>query len=135
MDIMSVDTAQTVGGILGVIGILTGTAYGVLMQHKKRVAEAQAGVAQSVAEKSVADAQSTAYNTITDRLKQLESDMVSVRAELVTERRYNRKLDLHNRKLEIYIIKLVAMLKAANIDVPPMETLPDLGTDDDGTAV
>lgn len=133
MDIMSVDAAQTAGGVIGVIGVILGAAYGVIMQHKKKVAETQAGVATSVAEKSVADAQATAYNTVTDRLRQLEADVGSVRKELATERKYNRRLDLHNRKLEIYIIKLVAMLKAANIDVPPMETLPDLDLDDDTT--
>lgn len=134
MDIMSADAAQTAGRVIGVIGVVLGAAYGFVMQHKKKVADTQAGVAASVAEKSVADAQSMAYNTVTDRLKQLEMDVNNMRKELATERKYNRRLDLHNRKLEIYIIKLVAMLKASNIDVPPMETLPDLDINDDDAA-
>ena len=117
-----IENAAVVAG--SVTTVLLGV-YTFVLKHKVRVAEASTSVATSVADRAVADAQAVAYNTVTQRMQQFEQDVATLRRELETERKYNRKLDLHNRKLEIYIIRLVAMLKAAGIEVPNMDTLPE----------
>lgn len=91
---------QAVAGIALTVGTFAGGAYAWYLKHKKNVAETRAEVAESDAGRIVADAQSTVYKLLTERLNTLENDYKQLREELKLERQHGRRLELHIWRLE-----------------------------------
>lgn len=110
---MAVD-AGIVGQVLGYIGMAAASAWAVYERWNKSKAANAASVADSNAEKAVADAQTTVYGLLTKRLEVLESEVNTLRQELSVERQ-------HSRKLELHIWKLESLMRKANLEPPVFE--------------
>lgn len=109
---------QAVVGLVMGLGTIGGVAYGAVMKHKARVAKLGADVAASDADKTVSDAQLIVYDSLSKRVEALDGDVKQLRQELDTERRHSRRLELLNKKLELHILRLESLMKAAGIEVP-----------------
>lgn len=94
------------------LGTLAGGAYAWWLKHQRAEAQTRAEVAESNADRTVADAQSTVYKLLTNRLAALENEMAAVRTELATERG-------ENRRLMGRIWQLEGLMHKAGIDIPP----------------
>lgn len=108
-----------VGGAITAIGIGIGGVYAWWQNTQKKAAQNRADVAESNADRSVADASNTVYTLLTDRLKRVEAELLAMRGELSAERKHIRRLTMHIWLLE-------GLMHKANIDPPPF-------VDDEGT--
>lgn len=105
---------ESVGaGLTAVFALATG-AWAWILKNKKAGAETRAAVAESNAERAVADSQATIYKLLNERLTTLEKEVRAQRAELDAERRHSRKLQLHVYRLE-------GLMRRAGIEPPPLE--------------
>lgn len=102
---------ETVGGGLIAVGL---GALAWWKNRQKTDAQDRAATAESNADATVADAQSTIYKLLTERVVTLESDMRAVREELSAERK-------HSRKLEQHIWKLENLMRTAGMEPPVFE--------------
>ena len=114
-DLNAVGTA--IASTLVAIGTLAGGAYAWWLKHQRAEAQTRADVAESNADRTVADAQQTVYKLLTNRLTTLEQEMASVRAELASERNENRRLMRRIWELE-------GLMHKAGIDIPPFADNP-----------
>lgn len=100
-----------VGGAVTSVGIGIGGVYAWWLKQQRDRADTRADVARSDSEATMADAKSTVYNLLLDRVTTLEADMRLVRTELAEERQHSRRLVLHIWKLE-------QLMREANLTVP-----------------
>jgi hypothetical protein len=105
-----IDLGQ-VGAWLGSAGLIASGVWTWWVTKGQTAAKARATIAEASAESAVADAQSTVYNMLTERVVTLENDMRIVRQELAEERQHSRRLVLHIWKLE-------QLMRAAGLEVP-----------------
>lgn len=105
---LDLGTLGTAAGVLTTIGT---AAWAWWERTRKNHAETKADVAQSDAERAVADSQTTVYKLLTDRLAMVEKDVTVLRTELAAER-------AHSRKLEMHIWRLENLMRASNLTVP-----------------
>lgn len=98
-------------------GTLAGGAWAWWQRHQKVQAQTRADIAESNADRAVADSQQTVYKMLTDRVGTLEAEVRGMRAELAAERAHNRQLVLHIWKLE-------GLMRKAGIEPPPFEDGP-----------
>ena len=101
-----------VGAAITAVGIGAGGIYAWFLKSQKNVANTRADVAEANTQAVTADAQSTVYRLMLERVTTLEQDMRNVRAELTLER-------AHSRRQDNYIWQLIRLMRAANMDVPP----------------
>ena len=103
---------QQVGGYLSAVGLCATGAWAWFLKHQRAAAETRAEVAESDAGRTVADAQSTVYKLLQDRLTTVENDVRTLRQELAAER-------AHSRRLELHIWKLEGLMRKAGMEPPP----------------
>ena len=89
------------------LGALATNAITYFMTKGKRKAADAVDIA-------VADAESTLYNRLRERLDALEGDVTKLRGELDTERK-------HGRKLERHIWRLEGLMRKAGVEPPPFD--------------
>lgn len=108
---------QGVGAIaLGIIAWFGGRAT--------KQAGDSAEIAQSNAQVSIADAESTLYQRLREEIDALRNDVSRLRADLDQERRHSRALELHVWKLE-------RLMRDAGLTPPPfVESTNDAVTSD-----
>jgi TolA-binding protein len=68
--------------------------------RRKEKAKSAADVANAGADRAIAEAESTLYNRLRERLDNLEGDVTALRNELDKERAYSRRLERHVWRLE-----------------------------------
>lgn len=123
VDLPSVGAA--VAATIVSIGTIVGGGYAWWLRSQRDHAAARADVAESNADRTVADAQQTVYKMLTERMSSLEGDVRGLRAELALERRNGRRLALHIWKLE-------TLMRSAGLEPPPFhEASPALVLPDD----
>lgn len=93
---------------------MAGGAWAWWLKHQRETALTRADVAESNADRTVADAQQTVYKLLSDRLTTLEAEVRSQRTELDRERAHNRLLTLHIWKLE-------GLMRKAGLEPPPFD--------------
>lgn len=103
-----------VGATLAAIGAVATGAVAWWQGRQKAKAQTRADIAESDAERNVADAQSTVYKLLSERLSTLEREVKELRAELGEERR-------HSRRLELHIWKLEQLMRAAGLEPPEFD--------------
>lgn len=111
MSVLAAVDWKIVGGSITAIGIGIGGVYTWWLNQKRQRADVKADVAQSDSARVIAEANTTVYELLLERVKTLEGEMRQVRHELAAER-------LHSRKLVLHIWKLEGLMRMANLDVP-----------------
>lgn len=99
------------GKTLAAVGAVATGIWAWWANKKKTDAQNRAAVAESTADATVADAQTTIYKLLTERVVTLEAEMRTVREDLSTERK-------HSRKLELHILKLENLMRTAGMEPP-----------------
>lgn len=78
-------------------------AWAWWLKNRQATANTRAEVAESDAQRAVADSQMTIYKLLNERLTTLESEVRGLRLELAAERQHSRKLELQLQKLDRWI--------------------------------
>jgi hypothetical protein len=107
---MSIDWTA-LGTTLGVVGTVATGIWAWWLKNQKSQANTRADVAESDAARTVADAQTTVYKLLNERLSTLESEVRGLRSELDAERK-------HSRRLELHIWRLEGLMRKAGIEPP-----------------
>ena len=110
------------GGIFGGLTVAVTTAYGFVMSHAKRRAESRAETAEHAAAESASGAATTMYTAITERLQALEKMVDKQEMQLEDARKNYREAELRNRRLEMHVIRLEALMRVAGLEVPPIDS-------------
>lgn len=105
---------SVVGGTIAAVGTVAGGAWAWWQRHQKTQAQTRADIAESGAERAVADAQQTVYKLLNERLTTLESEVRGLRDELSVERK-------HSRRLEIHIWRLEGLMRKSGIEPPAFD--------------
>lgn len=103
---------QSIAAIVVTSGIGFGGIYAWWQKNQRSAATTRANVAESNADRAVADASSTVYMLLTNRLSALEKEMVGIRGDLMLERQ-------HSRRLTLRIWELEGLMTKAGIIIPP----------------
>jgi uncharacterized membrane protein YqiK len=102
---------NALGSAIAALLIGAGIVITWWLNREAKNAKTTAEVAQSGAQRTVADAEHTLYKLLAERLATVEADLKAVRAEQAVERR-------HSRELEIHIHRLENLMRQAGLDPP-----------------
>ncbi len=116
---MDMPSQDMVNGILGFVGML-GVGIWALWERAQKARLQKAGTDATV---SVNLAQEQMFTLMTARMTALETDYSKMREELAEERKHSRLLDIRVQQYQIHVLRLEAMMRAANLEPPQMEVL------------
>lgn len=89
-----------VGVALGTLTTVALGAWAAIERYQKVRANTRADIAESHSDRTIAEANTTVYAMLTQRLTTLESEISTLRQEHAAERVRGRKLEIHIWKLE-----------------------------------
>lgn len=113
-----------VAAVVLTVGTMAGGAWAWWQKNQRNQAATRADVAESNAEKTVADAQQTVYKLLVERLAALEKESIAQREDLRAVRTELDAAQSHSRALVLHVWKLEGMMRLAGLTPPPFDIEP-----------
>lgn len=113
---------QTIGGGATALGMLATGAWAWWLKNLKAKAVTRADVAEAGAAEKVAKAEGSVYSMLESRLQALEVEVKDLRTDLAAERRHSHELERKSNRMELHILRLEHLMRAANLEPPPFPT-------------